>query len=532
MPRRDPAFRLRTPVEDWRGTWAHDSVPILDPPEPDDPVLAEKLRVARRSLIAFTEYTYPSYKTEEFHRHLASALEQVIIPRDDGSRAIRKLMVFAPPQHGKTELVSIRTPPFWLAHNPDLPVALISYAASRAYDNSRRARSIMESDAYHGIFPHINKDEGNWRVTDWGILGHKGYTLAVGLGGPITGHGFGLGIIDDPFESWADAQSEVMREGAWAWYDGTFRTRMWENGAVIFMMTRWHLDDLAGRILKAEGTVEEGGEWTVLRYPALAEEGDLLGREIEAPLAPKRFSKAFLLDLREKASPFVWNAEYQQHPIAATGDIFNIARLQIVDAVPAEVAEVEPPEEPGKGPRLLEVKKGTRYWDLAGTEAKTIKSDPDWTVGTLLVLHEGKSYILDLVRLRASPEGVRATIKLTAEEDGRRVRLRIEQEGGQAGKAQVGDYISLMQGYDVDGDLPSGDKRVRAMPLAAQVNAGNVFLLRAAWNKPFMAELAEFDHGRHDDQVDSADGSYNIETGQPKWSRMKFKAISGPKPKG
>jgi len=526
---RDTQYKFRIPPEDWISDRAVGIAQAADPPEPNDPAVAAKMRAARTSLIDFTEHTYPTYKTEEFHRHLAGALQKVVIPRADGTREIPKLMIFAPPQHGKSELVSIRTPPFWLAHNPDLPVALISYAAAKAYDNSRRARSVLESDAYRDIFPYINGDPNNRRVTDWHILGRKGYALAAGLGGPITGHGFGLGIIDDPFESWADAQSETMREGAWSWYDGTFRTRMWENSAVIFMMTRWHLDDLAGRLLESEGEVTEGGEWTVLRYPALAEEGDILGREIEAPLAPKRFSKTFLLDLKEKASPFVWNAEYQQHPIASTGDVFNIARLQIVDALPAEVAEVDAPDEPGKPPRIVEVHKGTRYWDLAGTEAKTSKSDPDWTVGTGLTTFEAKSFIWDVVRMRASPEGVRATIGLTAQTDGRRVRVRIEQEGGQAGKAQVQDYIGFLQGFDVDGDLPSGDKRVRAMPLAAQVNAGNVFLLRGPWNKQFMAELAEFDHGKHDDQVDSADGAFNIETGQPKWRKIGFKAISGPR---
>jgi predicted phage terminase large subunit-like protein len=524
---RETQFKFKIPPDDWAAGTAQGIAQVADPPVPSDPVLAAKVRIAQTSLIDFTEHTYPTYKTEEFHRHLAQTIQKVVIPRADGTREIRKLMIFAPPQHGKSELVSIRTPPFWMAHNPELPVALISYAAAKAYDNSRRARSVLESETYRDIFPYINGDPNNRRVTDWHILGHKGYALAAGLGGPITGHGFGLGIIDDPFESWADAQSEVMREAAWSWYDGTFRTRMWENSAVIFMMTRWHLDDLAGRLLESEGEVSEGGEWVVLRYPALAEEGDILGRDIGAPLAPKRFSQGFLLDLKEKASTFVWNAEYQQHPIAATGDVFNIARLQIVDALPSEVADVLAPDEPGKPPRIVEVKKGTRYWDLAGTEVKTSKTDPDWTVGTGLTTLDGKTYIWDVERFRASPEGVRATIKLTAETDGRKVRLRIEQEGGQAGKAQVQDYITLMQGWDVDGDLPSGDKRVRAMPLAAQVNAGNVFLLRGAWNKPFMSELAEFDHGRHDDQVDSADGAYNIETGQPKWRSMGFKAITG-----
>lgn len=480
---------------------------------------------AHDDLLEFTLYTFPTYKPEPFHRHVCYALNDIVF-KDE----VKNLMLFAPPQHGKSELVSTRLPSFWLAHNPDLPVALVSYGASLAFRNSRNARAVFESPFYWHVFKNVMRDTMNWRMADWHLRENKGYVMAAGVGGPITGHGFGLGIVDDPVENWAAAQSDALRERIWQWWIGTFKTRMWEDGKIVLMMTRWHEDDLAGRILKQEGRIENGGKWKVIEYPALALEDDILGRETGEALAPSRFSRKYLEELRLDLGSYVWSAEYQQRPTKPEGDYFKIGRIQIVDSVPAEIAEIRLPpataRDPDPYPIITKVFKGTRFWDLAASEKKLLKQDPDATAGTLIVVYEGCVYWLDTIHAFMSPEMVTDLVKQTAKTDGRGVRVRLEQEPGQSGKAQIAFYIRQLMGFDVDGIPSSGDKTTRATPLAAQVNAGNVFMLRGPWNKTALNELAGFPHAAHDDIVDSGSGGFNEETGGVRlFHRASFKHL-------
>src|SRR5262249_2639319 len=155
----------------------------------------------------------------------------------------------APPQHGKSQLVSIHLPACWLGRRPDDPIIFSSYAASLAESKSRQARRIVESDEFARLFPGITTSRESRAVNNWEISGHRGGMLAVGVGGPVTGHGGMLGIIDDPLENWEQAQSETIREKLWEWWRTTFRPRIWEGGSIVLVMTRWHEDDLAGRLL-------------------------------------------------------------------------------------------------------------------------------------------------------------------------------------------------------------------------------------------------------------------------------------------
>lgn len=480
---------------------------------------------AAHDLLTYTKLTYPAYREDHFHEHLAAEITKLVMDAKHGKAT--KLMVFAPPQHGKSELVSTRTPGFWLANNQDLPVGLVSYAASLAYRNSRQARDVLATQQFFDIFRDM-RDPLNWRQNDWHLLNRKGYCLAVGVGGAITGHGFGLGIVDDPVENWAAAQSETLRESIWAWWNGTFTTRLWQNASLLFIMTRWNEDDLAARILANEGRVEEGGAWKVLSYPALSlGEGDILNRPLGEPLAPSRYGKEYLEDLREKLGEYVWNAEYQQNPTPPKGSMFKVGRIEIVNAVPAEIAEIEwDASDPAAFPEIISVKRGTRFWDLAGTEKDVDKPDPDSTASALTVVFNDKTYILDVTNDRLEPEQVETLMLQTARVDGVRVKVRLEQEPGQSGKSQVGRYTKLLKGFDVEGIPSSGDKRVRASPLAAQVNAGNVIMLRGPWNRKFLDQIANFPFGKHDDMVDASSTSFNHETGVTRlFKKIGFKHV-------
>jgi len=515
---------------------AHD---VADPRDPEE---HKRRAEAANDILKFTKYTFPQYIIGPFNRSVADALNRVVFFDSPDPELYAKwhdpdyqyVMLFAPPQHGKSELVSTRLPSFFMAHNPDQPVALVSYGGRLADRNSRYARSVLQ-DPRFSLIPfksRIRPDYENWRVYDWHIQNGRGYVASAGVGGMITGLGFRLIIIDDPIESWAHAQSETIRESTWQWWLGTLKSRLWEFGRIVLMMTRWHKDDLAGRILDEEGRVEDGGRWKVLSYAALAKRPeldednnvipssvDILGREFEEPLAPFRYSKEYLIEIRDHTSKLVWNAEYQQTPTDPEGDFFKIGRVEIEEVPPASMCGVH-------DEHIVDITsdaQAIRFWDLAATKKSRAARDPDYTSGTLMAEGERRFWILDEVRGQLDPEQVADIVKLTARLDGENVKIRIEQEPGASGKTLILAYQKLLAGYDVEGVPASGDPLVRCQALATQLNAGNVVMFKGDWNKPMLAELAGFPNIRHDDQVISAAGAFNeIAASEERWARTKF----------
>jgi len=458
--------------------------------------------LARRELIAFTQWTYPQYRAEAAHGLIAATLERVL------RGEINRLMVFAPPQHGKSELVSRRFPPFWLAHRPDDPIILTSYGASLAESHSSDARATVESDLFYELFRGIETRRDSRAKQQWRIARRRGGLLAVGVGGPVVGHGAYLGIIDDPFENWAGAQSLTTRNYVWEWWRGTFRTRIWERGAIILVCTRWHEDDLAGRLLSDQAVA-----WTVLRLPATAETqaerdenarllgqplgiADPLGRAPGEALCPQRFSAAALSDIKRDVGGLVWASEYQGVPRPAEGNLFKRAWFagRLVDAVPVDAQRA-------------------RYWDKAATA-----QGGDFTAGVLVARHAGLTYIEDVVRGQWSAFERERVMQQTAETDGRGVTVYVEQEGGSGGRESAEATIRNLAGYTVRADHPSGDKFVRAQPFSAQCEAGQVYLKRGAWNAAYLDELTAFPNASHDDQVDATSGAFNKLAAAPGWA--------------
>lgn len=550
----------------------------LDPDSILEEEERQRIEDARTRMRDFVQYTYPMYVADYFHLSVCDYIDRVV--HKDHPKHISHLMLHAPPQHGKSEIVSTRLPSYWLGHNPDLPVAMMSYNARLALRNSRRARGVITSPSYTRLFTPLGimpekSGAKRWTQNEWHLADHDGYVFAAGRQGDFTGEGFGLGVIDDPIKDWAEAQSEIVRESLWDWWQGTFITRFWENHCMIFMMTRWHEDDIAGREISHQGNINvcrdcgkympddiepkrcpkcggERGKWKVLRYPGLAESQeerdaankdyglpaglpDILGREEGAPLAPSKrpngssFGKKFMVQIMRDVGSLVWGAEYQQHPTPPQGDFFKVGRIIIEQDYPREFF----------GGNLINLgdninldlfptglKNCIRFWDLAGTE-ETGGKDPDWTVGVLVGIDEttGLTWVLHVVRLRGSPESVADEIKKTAHLDGKRVKVGIEQEPGQAGKKEINDYIRLLAGYDVGGVPPTGAKDVRARPLSVQVNNGNMRILEAKWNTPWMAILRGFPFAKHDDDVDATAGAFGELTEPSSKYHQKFKSL-------
>lgn len=188
-----------------------------------------KRRKSRRGLLAFTEYTMPAYRTNWHHKLLADQLDRV------ASGEVKRLMVCMPPRHGKSELVSMRFPAYMLGKNPNLRVMGCSYAATLSTDNSRKIQRIIDSDQYRVLFPDtklsgkavVTNTLGKYKRTgdEFEIIDHTGGYLAAGVGGGIAGKGFDLGLCDDPLKNREEADSAVIRDKVWDWWQNDFLTR-------------------------------------------------------------------------------------------------------------------------------------------------------------------------------------------------------------------------------------------------------------------------------------------------------------------
>jgi predicted phage terminase large subunit-like protein len=451
---------------------------------------------ARNSLVAFTEYTHDKYKADRFHHIVAEHLEAV----ERGE--IKRLMIFAPPQHGKSELSTRRFPAWYFGKNPDKGVISASYNGDFAKDFGRNVRDIILSKPYHNVFPDIKIREDN-RAADRWELEQGGKYFSVGVATGTTGKGAHLFLIDDPIKDRKEADSVGKREDHWNWYRDVVFTRLQENAAVVMTLTRWHFDDLAGRALQL-AEQGKGQGWVVLRLPALATPrrdpetkipilnpdgsvpGDMLGRMPNEPLAPNRFSYEALKEKQEVSGERSWSAMYQQVPMSEEGGLFQTSWFG---------------DHSGPFPQK---RTRVRAWDLGATV------DGDYTVGVLMSRDaDGIFYIENVTRMRGSPLEVERLILRTAAEDGRSVQIRLPQDPGQAGVAQISNLTRKLAGYRVKAQRPTGSKVTRAEPFAAMVEAGNVKLGNGFWRDLFLEEASTFPLGTHDDQIDAAADAFN-----------------------
>jgi len=390
-----------------------------------------------------------------------------------------RVLVTMPPRHGKSETCSHWFPTWFLGHFPEERIILSSYEATFAASWGRKVRDSLNEAHAQGLFAHGVRAAVS-SVSEWQVEGHGGGMITAGVGGAITGRGGHL-LIDDPVKNAEEANSQTYRDRTWEWYLSTALTRVEPGCWQLLIQTRWHEDDLAGRLLG-----QAPDDWAVVNLPALAEEQDPLGREPGAPLWPARFDTAALAERKTNLGSYWWNALYQQRPSAREGGFFKREWFPIVEAAPAQAVRV-------------------RRWDAASTEA-----GGDYTVGLCMALtSDGVFYIEDVQRDQLSPAGVEQLILQTAQTDGAQVRIREEQEPGSAGKAVVTTRAGKLRGFDYRGRRSTGEKTLRAGPFAAQAEAGNVRLVKGLWNRALLDELCAFPHGAHDDQVDTCSGAFD-----------------------
>lgn len=439
----------------------------------------------------FIQFMNPNYEANWHHHLVATALERVL------RKQCRRLMIFEPPQNGKSEQVSRNFPAFAFGRNPDLRIIACSYNASLAQDMSRDVQKIMTQPVYTALFPKTrlatSSDIEKRTQGQFDIVGRAGRYFAEGVDGSITGKSADIGIIDDPIKNRAEAESKTYRDKIWDWYKTAFTTRQFgDQGAIIICLTRWHQDDLAGRLIKLAEENEDADQWEVLDIPAICDRQRIWDpREIGEVLWPEKYPLAELRRRKAALGEYDWSALYQQEPSPPGGGL--IKEVWFAGKIVA------------KAPALA---RRCRAWDTAATERAG-----DYSVGARVSEHQGKFYIEDIHRDQYGPGDLDKAIRLCAEVDGKNTWIR-EEYTGAAGKIAIDlrqrDLKRTMPGYNFDGvSAQSKSKVERSREFRKQAELGNVYLVQGPWIAAFLDEAKNFPTGATDDQVDAVSHGIN-----------------------
>ena len=423
------------------------------------------MKAGRTDLLSFIQYTMPDYQVMPHHRLMASTIQQEI--ENEGGR----LYIGMPPRHGKSETGTIRTIAWHIGRWPQKQVVLLCYGAELASEFSRKIRAIVRDDErYHRVFPSVELDPERAKLLDWKTTAGGGLK-ALGVQGGITGHGADLMVIDDPHKE-GDAESLTTLDLVYDWYVTAARTRLSPGASIIFIMTRWHLQDLAGRLLSVKGS----DTWREIVLPALAEENDLLGRKVGEPLWPERFDKVNLLAIKSLNDRY-FQALYQNNPRGADDVMFDVDKVKWMSRAP----------------------KGPAFWTCDLATART--EEADYSVLARWKYDGKRLYLLQNVRLRDTFSGVRKVLV------------------GLAGKYSSDkivfpkEVLELLMMKDLRRELGAGriksvgmkgDKVQKAIPVSTLVANDRFRALTSEENDLFVKELGLFPQGRFDDCVDAA----------------------------
>lgn len=458
-----------------------------------------KRRKAFLSFPDFLDYTDGNYDRQWFHTLIAEKCQDLLL----GKLPTNRLMVFVPPQHGKSEIVSRKFPAWALGYNPKIKIVGTSYAVSLAHGFSRAIQRTIDSTEYREVFPatFLNSQSvandakrGYLRNIDiFETVGHGGFYKAVGIGGGLTGTPVDLGIIDDPVKDALEAASPTYRERVWSWYTDVFLTRLHNNSKIVFIMTRWHEDDLAGRLLD-----REPDKWTVVCIPAIREDMELKEdpRRIGEALWEERHSLERLKEA-EQQSPRTFAALYQQHPTVDGGNIIKREWFKHI-----KLAEFK---------RIHDGEPIVFFLDTAYTD-KT-NNDPSGIIATCKI--GGDLYITHAHKVMMKFPDLIRFIPQYAQEHGynRRSSIRIEPK---ANGISVIDQLKATSGLNVvSTPSPKDSKETRLYAASPTVECGRVILVEGAWNEAFEDEICGFPAKPHDEYVDILGYAIDYHIGNP-----------------
>lgn len=420
-------------------------------------------RRARESVLAFTQYTNPAYQAADHHRRIAEKLEAV----ERGE--IKRLMILMPPRHGKSELASRRFPAFYIGRNPGKQIIAASYNSDLANDFGREVRNIVASPEFGALFQTSlapDSSAANRWHTD-----HGGMYVAAGVGTAITGRGADVLLIDDPFKDREEADSELRRQRVWDWYTSTAYTRLMPGGAIVVINTRWHDDDLSGKLL---AEAENGGDqWDVLSLPAIDENGGALW--------PAWYPLERLEQIRAVLPARDWNALYQQNPIPDDGDYFKADWFGEYD----------------EAPDGLNVYGASDY-------AVTDKGGDYTEHGVAGVDMNSNLYVLDWWRKQSTSDvWIEAKCDLI-------IKHKPACWFGEAGPIRRAVEPFLMRRMTdrrafcrIEWLASIADKPTRARTIQGMASMGKIFLPKhAPWKADLLSQLLRFPAGKYDDGVD------------------------------
>ena len=422
-----------------------------------------------------------------------------------------RLIVNMPPRHGKSSLIAQFFAAWYLSLHPKQRIIFASYADNYARQWGSAARdAFYENGHLFGVTCNPKASAKHWEILSnetgrWAATG--GYMLSVGVGAGLTGYGAEVAIVDDPVKDYKEAASAITRDNVWHWFNAVLMTRLQPEGAVIIVMTRWHHDDLVGRLLEQDAQ-GEGEGWEVLNLPALAELGEVdpLGRTPGGALWPEAWGAERLEKIRQARGSYIWSALYQGRPTPLDGGMFKAEWIQRYTAV-----------KDGDRPTILMFRVGTvvhriKFDDLTTFAtvdlASSTKTRADWTVIAVWGIGEGRRlFLLDVIRVRAAGPDIKRLL-WKAYRDWHLSSLWIEQVNAELLMIQE----ARNDGLPVRAFRPKGDKTVRALAATAKMEGGLILFPSdgASWWDEFKTELLAFPRGKHDDQVDCLSAAVTV----------------------
>lgn len=455
---------------------------------------------ARDDLLVFTQFTMPDpedpndvnksrYKATHFHRLIAKDIDRFIAGKllfDDG-RVCTRLIFCMPPRHGKTELATKRLAAKYIGANPTHNVAVAAYSDTLAQEFGGDTRAIVNSPQFRQVFPQFQLRRGG-NAKDNLETTAGGRAIFVGRGGPLTGRGANLLLIDDIYKDHEEARSQAIRDQAWHWFTKVAMSRLMGRKLVMITMTRWHSDDIIGRLTDPENpyyNAEEAKTWKIIRLPALAEDDDPLGRAPGEPLWPEHYDIDFLRS-QQRLDPLGFAALYQQRPTVADGTLFRRENIRYYQR--------------GDLPEDL------RYYCASDHAVGTKERNDPSVLLKVGVDADDNIYIIDCIWKRMpTDEAVEAMLEMGS---GSKRPVLWWAERGHISKSigpflrkrmlETQRYINLVE------VTPASDKQQRAQAIAARVAMGKVFFPRdAVWTERAINELLAFPNGNHDDFVDA-----------------------------
>lgn len=394
------------------------------------------------------------------------------------------VVINCPPRYGKSDLVSRYLPPRFLGEFPDREVLNVSHSFDKTTEFSRFARNLVQTKEFKKLYPNIEINPNNKNIKSWGILDSglevNGKSQSAGIKSGVAGCGADCLVIDDAHKSREEADSEKIREKIYNEFTDGLLTRLAPVHILFILCTRWHVDDLTGRILENHNIQVDKH----IILPALDE------RYKSGTCFPERFSKKVIEKKRKQLGSYGFSSLYQQEPTIKGGNIFKIDNI------------IEVPDEPN----MFKSTRFDRVWDLASSDNKG-----DWTVGIkgkLLIKNDFiYIYIDDMVRFQKTAPKRDKDIKRYATEES--IRIGVEAYGPYKDtfenlKDTLNNIISIKKLN------PPGSKEIKAQPLEAVMEFNRFYIKEASWNIPFKKEFREFPSSKHDDIVDATSLIYWI----------------------